>query len=174
MSDANLLAALEFADQYMRKLVRESVVRDQRIKEGMRRIAELERHLAKQQALSKQLQDRVDELEEQLEASMQRESALEEECRGLAGETAELETHLAATRKTSIDEFSTEVFESLDDDYQEALRHRVRCEQALRARLAKTNMTPWARLRTLQQALEYGMLDPRLKAELRALQDEDW
>lgn len=71
-------------------------------------------------------------------------------------------------------ELSTEVFDNLDDDHQDVLRHRVRCEQALRARLAKTDMTPWARLRTLQQAGEYGLLDRRLQAELRELQDEDW
>jgi hypothetical protein len=109
-----------------REPLRDSVFRDQRIKQAARKVAELEGQLAAQQ------------------------------------------------QKASLDEFSTEVFENLDDDHQEALRHRVRCEQALRARLAKTDMTPWARLRRLQQAGEYGLLNRRLQAELRELADEDW
>jgi chromosome segregation ATPase len=97
------------------------------------------------------------------------------------------ETRARAVLEKTVADFEAEVERRIDDALakqrqqenewhdgdDDATRHRVLCVQALRARLAKTDMNPWARLRTLRQADEHGIdLTRRQRTELDELEDE--
>lgn len=139
------------------------------------RITKLEAQVVKAKAHRGEAERRGADLDRELDEGRAREAALEERCRELEASVQALEAEPVITTSGVFgDDGAVEAFEFLDDEQQEALRYRIRCEQAVRARLAKTDMSPSARLRTLKQAKRLGLLDRRLREELRELQEDGW
>jgi hypothetical protein len=169
VNEAKLVYTLELADQIIRQQRRDLLATGAQIRLYEQRITALEKQ-------REHAERRAAESDQEVEAGRGREAALEERCRELEAAVQALEAEPVVTTSGvfGVDDDAVEAFEFLDDEQQEALRYRIRCEQAVRARLAKTDMSPSARLRTLQQAKQLGLLDRRLRQELRELQEDGW
>ena len=153
---------------YAQALERQVDILRRRLNHRAREAAEFDEKLARERQQRELAERRMAELQGELDNEARARATLEETVADLEVEKAALERRvdkaLAQQREAEEDWFES------DDD---ATRRRVLRGQALRARLGKTDMNPWARLRTLRQADEHGVdLNRRQREELNELEDE--
>ena len=165
------LQAVQAAARYVATLEEQARRQERKLAAAAKRIAELEEQV---RTLQEEAEEEASELRARLESSGPAQTELEEQVGELQEQVAELELdkRILERRLDQVtDELEAELAEH-GDDSEEATRQRVLRKQAMRARLAKTDMSPRARLRTLRHAARAGIeLDSRQQAELRALKD---
>ena len=173
MSTRDLVDALEVADRYVRDLIRQVAERNAMLRRCERHIASLEQQLLVAERSRRDAEERTAVLERELAEKVEVITELAARNGDLEADKQSLSDEFELLRNGSDDrEEPAACFDELDEEEQEAIRYRIRCEQALRARLAKKDMSARARLRTLREAKRAGMLTRRLRAELLELQDE--
>lgn len=164
-------AGIQAAARMLATMEEQVRARDHKLAVANRRIAELE---AQVRLLHEQAEEQTSELRERLDAAGPAQTELEEHVADLEEQVAELELDKRILERR-IDQVTDELEAELaehGDASEEATRQRVLRKQALRARLAKTDMSPRARLRTLRHASRAGIeLNREQQAELRALKD---
>jgi len=167
-----MMEALELANIYIKQLSRQVVERNAALRECARRIGSLEKQVADEQRKRREAEANASALQREAAENLETITELAERVGELEGDKQSLEADRdAALGGSSGRDEPAASFDELDAEEQDAIRYRLRCEQALRARLAKTDMSPRARLRTLREAKRSGMLNRRLRAELQELRE---
>lgn len=166
------LDAIQAAAKYMVVLEDKVRARDEKLAAAGASIERLEGQV-------RRLQRKVEERDNALRARSDDEShariALQARIAQLEEQLAELklDKRILERRLDEVtDELESERAERDEDCDDDGVRQRVLRTQALRARLAKTDMRPRARLETLKEAARAGVeLSREQRAELRELRD---
>jgi chromosome segregation ATPase len=164
-------ATLIAAARYIESLEGLVAQRDEEASAAARRIADLEAKLREERRHRTEAEDELAEIEEQFGGSEPERAAFEQRIVELEERIAELELDKRVAER-KIERLTEEMEEhnALGDDA--AVRRRVLRQQAVRARLAKTDMSVWARLQTLKQAERLGVdLDDDQVEELDELRE---
>ncbi|MBL8943186.1 MAG: hypothetical protein JNK45_08575 [Myxococcales bacterium] len=167
----NFMQYVEIADRHIRELRREVAQRDERIRDYDRRVSRLEADLVAALGLRDDAEELAAIREQQIGDCLRLQAELEDRCAALEGDKHVLETQLERNAGLHPDADAEDALAQLPRDARAAIRSQLRSEQALRARLAKTDMSQSARLRTLREAERAGLLNAELEAELWELDD---
>lgn len=162
---------LQTAARYVESLEGLLAQRDKEARALGRRISQLEAEAREERERRERAEEELAELEEQLGGAGTERTTFEERIAELEEQVAELELDKRVADRR-VERLTSELAErdAIGDDA--VVRRRVLRQQALRARLAKTDMSAWARLQTLREAERLGVeLDDDQLEELEDLRE---